>query len=292
MRKTDNEGLAGASGRPLSGPQWEGLNVDFRSRLQQLINASNGRVFFVSGFRTEEHQAELFRAAVKKYGSEKAARKWVAPPGKSHHNHGMAADLGGDLTLAHRLAPTFGLKFPMPWEKWHIEPVEQAENADAQTTPPDGQQPIDKFSQNASHLASLFGVDITLPDTQPEQVNTGTPHPVGGRVQQIASAAKAAGFTGQGLVTAIAVALAEGGNAGARNTNKDKSRSVDRGWWQFNSKWHPEVSDAEADDVMSAAKHAFRVSGGGASWSPWSTYKNGAYKNYLGDARAAVGMAA
>lgn len=43
-----------------------------------------------SGYRSDARQRELFDAAVKKYGSPEAARKWVAPPGRSQHNHGLS----------------------------------------------------------------------------------------------------------------------------------------------------------------------------------------------------------
>lgn len=79
-----------------------------------------------SGFRSIARQKELFAQAVKERGSEKAARKWVAPPGKSNHNYGAAADLdiakpGPAQTWAHANAARFGLTFPMSWEPWHIE---------------------------------------------------------------------------------------------------------------------------------------------------------------------------
>ncbi len=45
-----------------------------------------------SGYRSTRRQAELFRAAVVRYGSEREARKWVAPPGKSAHHAGRAID--------------------------------------------------------------------------------------------------------------------------------------------------------------------------------------------------------
>lgn len=101
---------------------YEGLQPGFAARLRQLIEASGGAIDF-SGYRSEARQAEMFAAAVRKYGSEAAARRWVAPPGKSNHGRGIAADLTGDLALAHRLAPQFGLYFPMSWEDWHIEPL-------------------------------------------------------------------------------------------------------------------------------------------------------------------------
>lgn len=99
----------------------EGLTPAFAKGLQQLVAASGGRLRITSGFRSVQRQQQLFDAAVKKYGSVAKARKWVAPPGKSNHNHGNAADLSGDLDWAHANAGRFGLTFPLPHEKWHIE---------------------------------------------------------------------------------------------------------------------------------------------------------------------------
>lgn len=110
----------GQDSHPQSGG---GFTNDFQQRLDTLIAASGGRLSITSGYRSPERQAELFAAAVKKYGSEAAARKWVAPPGKSRHGMGIAADLGGDLAWAHKNAQRFGLYFPMSWENWHIEPL-------------------------------------------------------------------------------------------------------------------------------------------------------------------------
>ena len=78
-----------------------------------------------SGYRSPEHQGRLYNDALEKYGSPEAARKWVAPPGKSMHNFGLAADLsyGSDAARAwaHENAPSFGLAFRMAHEPWHIE---------------------------------------------------------------------------------------------------------------------------------------------------------------------------
>lgn len=94
---------------------------DIGSIIQALVKESGGRVKIVSGKRSPERQAQLFAAAVKKYGSEKAARKWVAPPGRSRHQTGAAYDLGGDLNLAAQLASKYGLHRPMAHEPWHFE---------------------------------------------------------------------------------------------------------------------------------------------------------------------------
>lgn len=122
---------------------FDGLSPLFASALQQLIAASGGRVWIVSGYRSPEKQAALYAAAVKKYGA-KAASHYVAPPGHSNHNKGIAADLGGDLKLAAQLATRFGLHRPMSWEPWHFEPNGSREKSSPQAyTYPPGFAPQD-----------------------------------------------------------------------------------------------------------------------------------------------------
>jgi hypothetical protein len=74
-----------------------------------------------SGYRPDWYQTMLFKAAVRKYGSEAAARKWVAPPGRSRHRfkdwRGAAdASSGAGLDAA---SPR--LVRPMSWEPWHVQ---------------------------------------------------------------------------------------------------------------------------------------------------------------------------
>lgn len=118
------------------GTDLKGLDPVFAAKIQALVKASGGRVTIKSGFRSVERQSALWNAAVAKYGSAKAARKWVAPPGKSNHNHGKAVDLGGDLALAHKLAKQFGLHAPMSHEPWHFEPVGHRGDKEAHTIAP------------------------------------------------------------------------------------------------------------------------------------------------------------
>lgn len=114
----------------------EGLDDTFAVKVAKLIEAAPAgmreKIGIYSGARSNERQAELYAEAVKKYGSEAEARKWVAPPGKSEHNHGKAADMsyGGQslknappevVKWLHDNASTYGLKFPLGNENWHIE---------------------------------------------------------------------------------------------------------------------------------------------------------------------------
>src|SRR5436305_12328399 len=124
------------------------MDAGFKSRLDQLIAASGGRIWMVSGDRDTAEQQQLWDAAVAKYGPDEA-RNWVAPPGHSNHEKGLAADLGGDLDLAHQLAPRFGLTFPMSWENWHVEPMDARTNPDAYTNPPLGFNPVSPTSDTS-----------------------------------------------------------------------------------------------------------------------------------------------
>lgn len=87
-----------------------------------------------SGYRSPELQASLWENALKKYGSPEKARKWVAPPGRSRHNTGQAADLKWNGTRIDKLPENhparvwlaenvsrFGLAQPMAWEPWQVE---------------------------------------------------------------------------------------------------------------------------------------------------------------------------
>ncbi|KQQ85072.1 M15 family metallopeptidase [Aureimonas sp. Leaf324] len=106
-----------------------GLNDRFATALTSMLDAApaavQSAITINSGFRSVARQAELFDAALKKYGSVAAARKWVAPPGNSQHNKGMAADLGYGSSSArewiHANAGKYGLAFPLGNENWHIE---------------------------------------------------------------------------------------------------------------------------------------------------------------------------
>lgn len=105
---------------------------------------------------------------------------------------------------------------------------------------------------------------------------------------QIAQWAVQAGFSGQDLVTAVAVALAESdGRIDATNTNSDGT--TDYGVWQINSVHadeftkHPQwwsVENADmAHDIYAAA---------GNKWTPWSTYTSGKYTSFLLQATSAA----
>ncbi|WP_421565565.1 D-alanyl-D-alanine carboxypeptidase family protein [Ochrobactrum sp. EDr1-4] len=116
----------GGAQRPDS---FSGLDPQFSSALANMFSAAPPEILqhlrVTSGYRSPQRQAELWDGALKKYGSPEAARKWVAPPGRSNHNHGHASDLKyldpSALKWAHENAGRFGLAFPLSNENWHIE---------------------------------------------------------------------------------------------------------------------------------------------------------------------------
>lgn len=114
-------------GPALSGADAKGVNPQFMSALERMIKDSGGRISVGNAYRSPERQAQLWEQALRKYGSAAVARKWVAPPGKSNHGRGLAADLKyvdkSAIAWAHQNAKRYGLHFPLSNENWHIEPV-------------------------------------------------------------------------------------------------------------------------------------------------------------------------
>ena len=101
----------------------DGLHPDLADAVGAIVTRSAGRVRVVSGLRSPERQAGLWADALRKYGSAEAADDWVARPGTSMHEKGLAVDLGGDLAEAVRLIDELDLPLhrPLPHEPWHFE---------------------------------------------------------------------------------------------------------------------------------------------------------------------------
>jgi len=273
------------------------LDPRFNAQLQQLIRASGGRIWVNSGYRSPEEQGRLWNAAIQKYGSEAAARKYVAPPGRSNHNRGLAADLGGDLALAARLGPQFGLRFPMSWEPWHIEPSGLRDNPDAYTTGDTADQPnptsaprtVEDTVGDVINMLMGNSPEPTLPlaeqgETVAPEESVESEFNYGGEQtfspEQIARVAYAAGFKDLNTLTSIvAIAMRESG--GQVNVWGDKKLQT--------STWGPSVGlfqirtlkgqtgtggprDIQAlmNNPLAQAKAAWEISGGGRNWTPWT----------------------
>jgi LAS superfamily LD-carboxypeptidase LdcB len=100
-----------------------GLDPRLKAAVGRLVTAARGRVRVVSGYRSRRDQTALWQQALARYGSVDKADDWVAEPGHSMHERGLAIDLGGDLGLAARLVETMHLPLwrPLANEPWHFE---------------------------------------------------------------------------------------------------------------------------------------------------------------------------
>lgn len=111
--------------------------------------------------------------------------------------------------------------------------------------------------------------------------------------KQIVGYAAQAGFTGDMLVTATAVALAESqGSTTAYNPETAAGTpygSGSRGLWQIYGYAHPNYNNNTLYDPLTNARAAFAISSSGHNFSPWSTYMNGAYVAEMALARTGLG---
>ena len=100
-----------------------GLHPAMQAAVDRLLDAGRGAIVINSGWRSRERQTELWQDALRKYGSAEAADDWVARPGHSMHEKGLAVDIGGDVELAQQLARSLGLPlhWPLANEAWHFE---------------------------------------------------------------------------------------------------------------------------------------------------------------------------
>lgn len=111
---------------------------------------------------------------------------------------------------------------------------------------------------------------------------------------EIAWCAGQAGWKGDDIATAVAVALAESkgdtealgrvlasGGTAPGTQPKPASGNYDHGLWQISSLWHGTELALRGHtwrDPLANARVAFSVwLAAGHSWSPWSTYKSGAH---------------
>ena len=98
--------------------------------------------------------------------------------------------------------------------------------------------------------------------------------------QQLAQLASEAGFRGDAVKWAVAIALAEsGGNPSAYNPELGAGTAPNagsRGLWQIYGTAHPEYNSSIAFDPRTNAQAAYKVfREAGGRFTPWSTFNNG-----------------
>jgi len=110
--------------------------------------------------------------------------------------------------------------------------------------------------------------------------------------RSIANYAYNAGFRGNALVIAIAIAIAEsGGNTMAYNPETAAGTTAGMGsygLWQIYRKAHPQYTAQYLYNPANNAKAAWSISKQGTYWHPWTTWTRGTYKTKLPRARIAA----
>ena len=89
--------------------------------LQLARNSGKWKGAANSGYRPDWYQQILWSAALKKYGSEYLAAKWVARPGTSKHRFPDARGAADVNDGAAADAARSRLYRPMSWEEWHVQ---------------------------------------------------------------------------------------------------------------------------------------------------------------------------
>ena len=176
--------------------------------------------------------------------------------------------------------------------EWQAQQAEQARlQREAQAKLDAALAAAQAAAQAAADAAAQAAKDAAEKDTSHGggQANHGTSNIL--KPEQIAMAAQKAGFSGEKLVIAVAVAMAES------SSNADAiGRLHTYGLWQILSHAHPAMidpSNPEASrwyDPYVNATFAFRISGGGSNWVPWAVYTGGAYLTRMDRARAGVDL--
>jgi hypothetical protein len=112
------------------------LHPTLRDRVAKLMVGSEGKVGFGEGFRSEDQQKQMFMSRYKRDPNGKVrwnGERWkhvsgatAAPPGRSMHELGLAADLVGDMAWITANCGQFALRnFAfVNDEPWHVQPFE------------------------------------------------------------------------------------------------------------------------------------------------------------------------
>ncbi|HPH69825.1 MAG TPA: transglycosylase SLT domain-containing protein [Kofleriaceae bacterium] len=105
----------------------------------------------------------------------------------------------------------------------------------------------------------------------------------------VARLAKNAGIpcSGERIAIATAVARAESSFRPTITNTVGNAHGIDRGLWQINSYWHPEVSKECALSASCNARAAARISSKGTKWRQWWTFVNNKHLPFMSQARAA-----
>jgi hypothetical protein len=93
---------------------------------------------------------------------------------------------------------------------------------------------------------------------------------------ELRALAASVGFPDPNLAAAVAMAESSG------NPFAVGDGGTSFGLWQIHAPSHPEFDKAQLLSATYNAHAALLISKSGTDWSPWTTYANGAYRQYMG----------
>ena len=200
------------------GDTWNKLDSRMKDRLTKLFRASGGRVWLGNGWRSQSQQEKMFldRHVEDPNGSISwNGKKWrhvrlaaAAPPGRSMHEIGLAADLEGDLNWVQSNAAQFGLKTfaNVNSEPWHVQPTEL----------PNSRKEFETGGGTSDSGGAATGATPATAATAPQMLGGGSAASISGIGYSIAAAAGAttAGGGGGGFFSPATDSAAGGAAAG------------------------------------------------------------------------------
>lgn len=105
-------------------------------------------------------------------------------------------------------------------------------------------------------------------------------------LEQLQALASSVGFPDPALAAAVAMAesggnsCAQGDPLGAFNCDSPNGTSTSFGLWQVNTPANPQYDAKSLLDAQYNARAALAISKNGTYWTPWTTYRTGAYKKW------------